>query len=60
MIAVQKKEKPIIQFDSATLWFSLYPYYISIIQTKPFFRQRSLLIVAGTGIWVIPKQNLSP
>jgi hypothetical protein len=25
-IAIQKKEKPIILFDSATLWFSLYPY----------------------------------
>ena len=23
MIAIQKKEKPIIQFDSTTLWFSL-------------------------------------
>ena len=35
MIAVQKKEKPIIQFDNTTLWFSLYPYYISITETKP-------------------------
>ena len=34
--AVQKKEKPIILFDSTTLWFSLSPYKISIIQTKPF------------------------